>query len=75
MQRLTVSGDLIERYNRYAQLTDQPIKEALKEALEDWMDTIGEGTIEVLTGVPIDSHAERLGLPVVPCVPRAALLH
>lgn len=48
--RFVLSGDLLERYNRYAQLTDKTVKEAAKEALEDWMDTVGEGDIEVITG-------------------------
>jgi hypothetical protein len=72
---LVLGGDLLERYNRYAQLTDQTIKGALKEALQDWMDTIGEGTIEVITGVPMDSEAVRLGLPVVPCALPAVAVH
>jgi hypothetical protein len=70
-----LSGELLERYNRYAQLTDQSIKEAAKEALEDWMDTVGEGDIEVNTGCIIDSEAERMGLPVAACVPNATLLN
>jgi hypothetical protein len=52
--RLVLSGDLLERYDRYAQITNKTIKEAAKEALEDWMDTVGEGDIEVITGVQMN---------------------
>jgi hypothetical protein len=75
MQRLTVSGDLIERYNRYAQLTNKTVKEALNEALDDWMNICGEGEIEVITGCAVDTDAVRLGLPVVPCVLPTVAVH
>lgn len=72
---ITIDDDLLERYDRYAQITNKTVQQAAKEALEDWMDTVGEGDIEMLTGVPIDSQAERLGLPITPCVPSTTLLH
>jgi hypothetical protein len=77
MVRIILSDDLLERYNRYAQLTDQTIKEAAKEALEDWMDVVGEGAVEKITGVPMDSEAVRMGLPVVPmpCVLPSVEVH
>jgi predicted transcriptional regulator len=77
MVRIKLSDDLLERYNRYAQLTDQTVKEALNEALDDWMNTVGEGDMELTTGIAIDTDAVRMGLPVVPmpCVPRTLQLH
>lgn len=77
---ITLNGDLLERFNMYAEITNKTVKEAAKEALEDWMDTVGEGRVELITGVAIDSEAERMGLPVKAapsgsCVPCVSLLH
>jgi hypothetical protein len=66
---------LLERYNRYALLTNKTLKEALNEALDDWMNTCGEGEIEVITGCAIDTDAVRLRLPVVPCVLPTVAVH
>jgi hypothetical protein len=52
--RVSLRGDLLNRYEAYAKLTDQTVTQAAKEALEDWMDTCGAGRIEVLTGIPVE---------------------
>jgi hypothetical protein len=62
--KIQLGRELTQRYELYAAITNQNLNEAIQSALSDWMDTIGEGTVEVLTGCVIDSQAERLGLPV-----------
>jgi hypothetical protein len=51
--RVSIGGELLQRYETYSQITGKTVPQAAREALEDWMDTVGEGDIEVITGVPI----------------------
>jgi hypothetical protein len=62
--KMQLNRELTQRYELYAAVTNQNLNDAIQSALSDWMDTCGEGAIEVLTGCVIDSQAERLGLPI-----------
>jgi hypothetical protein len=75
MQQLKIGRALTDRYRTYAAVTNQSFDAVLQHALDDWMDTIGEGHIELITGCAMDSEAQRLGLPVEPCAPSTILLH
>jgi hypothetical protein len=48
----------------YAKITNQSFASVIRHALEDWMDTCGEGDIEVITGVPLPvaEHTAALSL-------------
>lgn len=59
--KIQLGRELTERFERYAAITNQLVADVIRIALADWMDTVGEGDIEVITGVPMDSEA--------PCVP------
>ena len=72
---ITITGALAERYRTHADITKQSASASAKQALQDWMDTCGEGDIEVITGCAIDSQAERMGLPVAPCAPCAVIVN
>jgi hypothetical protein len=62
--KIQLGRELTERFERYAGVTNQTVADAIRIALADWMDTIGEGDIEVITGVPMDAEAQ--------CVPMLA---
>ena len=63
--RITIDRALAERFKPYAAITNQSVTDAIQEALDDWMNTIGEGRIELITGIPMDTEAERLNLPTL----------
>jgi hypothetical protein len=62
--KIELGRELNERYTLYAKITNQSVASVIRHALEDWMDTCGEGDIEVITGVPRDSEAHCIPLPV-----------
>jgi len=55
-----ISAQTFERIKLYADLTNVSVRQATEEVLSDWMDTIGEGRMELLTGQPMDSQAARM---------------
>jgi len=55
-----ISAQTFERIKLYADLTNVSVRQATEEVLSDWMDTIGEGRMELLTGQPMYSEAERM---------------
>jgi hypothetical protein len=75
MKRIMIGSELTKRYQDYADVMRQPFNVVLQSALDDWMSTVGEGDMELTTGVAIDTDAEHLGLPVVPCVLNAVVIH
>jgi hypothetical protein len=62
--KMQLSRELSRRYELYAKLMNKNVNDVIQNALADWMDTCGEGDIEVITGVVIDSQAQRMGLAV-----------
>ena len=60
-----ITAETLQRIKLYADLTNVSVQQATEEALVDWMDTIGEGRLELITGQPMDSEAERMANNVV----------
>jgi hypothetical protein len=50
--------ELTQRYELYAKIKNMSVTDVIRNALSDWMDTVGEGDIEVITGVPMDTDAQ-----------------
>lgn len=71
--KIQLGRELTERYERYADVVNQTLTDVIQEALTDWMDTCGEGHIELITGIPMDSEAERMSLPSQSPTPVALL--
>ncbi len=67
IMKIQIGRTLTERYELYAKITNKNVNDAIKHALDDWMNTCGEGHIEIITGVPMDTEAERMGLHVETC--------
>jgi hypothetical protein len=62
--KIQLSRKLTERYELYAKLTNRNVTDAIQSALADWMDTCGDGDIEVITGVPMDTESKCIPFPV-----------
>jgi hypothetical protein len=60
IMKIRLGRELTQRYELYAKLTNRNITDAIQSALSDWMDTCGEGDIEVITGVPMDEEEKCL---------------
>jgi len=57
--KIQLRRELTERYELYAKLTNRNVNDVIQSALSDWMDTCGDGDIEVITGVPMDTEAQH----------------
>lgn len=62
--KIQLGRELTERYKLYAAVTNQNLNDAIQSALSDWMDTCGEGDIETITGVPMDTEGQCIPFPV-----------
>jgi len=60
-----ITAQTFQRIKLYADLTNVSVQQATEEVLSDWMDTIGEGRMELITGQPMDSQAARMADNVV----------
>jgi hypothetical protein len=58
--KIQLGRELTQRFELYAKLNNVRVADAIQSALNDWMDTCGEGDIEVITGVPMDTEAQRI---------------
>jgi hypothetical protein len=56
--KIQVGRELTQRYELYAKIKNMSVTDVIQNALSDWMDTVGEGDIEVITGVPMDAEAQ-----------------
>ena len=60
--KIQLGRELTERFTLYAKLRNINVSDVIQMALADWMDTVGEGDIEVITGVPLDSEAPCMSM-------------
>lgn len=65
MMKIQLGRELTERLERYAGVTDQNVADVIRLALADWMDTVGEGDIEVITGVPMPMDSDAMCVPIL----------
>lgn len=62
--KIQLGRELTQRYELYAKLTNKRVTDVIQSALGDWMDTCGEGEIEIIAGVPMDADAQCIPFPV-----------
>jgi hypothetical protein len=58
--KIRLSRELSRRYELYAKIRNHNFNDVIQSALGDWMDTVGAGDIEVITGVQIDEEEKCL---------------
>jgi len=58
--KMQLSQELTQRYELYAKIKNLSVTDAIQIALCDWMDTVGEGDIEIITGMSLDSDEEHV---------------
>jgi hypothetical protein len=58
--KIQLSRELSRRYELYAQIRNLSVTDVIQSALGDWMDTCGEGDIEVITGVRFDEDEKHI---------------
>jgi hypothetical protein len=60
IMKIQLGSELTQRYELYATITNRSVTDAIQHALDDWMNVVGEGEIEVITRVPMDTEADRI---------------
>jgi len=50
-----ITAQTFQRIKLYADLTNVSVQQATEEVLSDWLDTIGEGRMELITGQPMEA--------------------
>jgi hypothetical protein len=60
LKQARVRGDVYEKLRVYAEGTDKSITNALNEALDDWLDTIGAARLEAAATPYVSTYGQTL---------------